>query len=252
VAAVFFWVAAPVAIVLIHQLFVGPPLGEMWQPWDVVALFAAWVGFFLPFACFAGGLTTPGLGSARAVLLRGVVLAVISYFLMAYGFPLANEAAQAEHGVAEGIHSHFGAETPSMLRTLRAAAKAGAPDQYSFRIERLSDRPPNWLTYLIHSRYALALFGVLATLLGHRAGSLTSGLSPPALWNARWTLGLMTALLFFVAEAAGGEWVRQNPSNSGLLGAWLPLLVPLLALLLLHVLLQRRRSGLHASAPPGV
>ena len=57
----------------------------------------------------------------------------------------------------------------------------------------------------------MALFAILAGLLGQLVGFLTGSLSPPARRNARWALGLLTAILFFLAQAVGGEWVRVRP-----------------------------------------
>ena len=111
---------------------------------------------------------------------------------------------------------------------------------YSFRIGRPLTHPPNWLTYLLHSVVVITCFTILAALLGHRGGTLTTGLSPPNRRNARWALGLASSIAFFLAEAAGGDWVRANPSNSGVVGAWVPLVVPLAVLGLLEVLLRIR------------
>ena len=134
----------------------------------------------------------------------------------------------------------FGPPTPGGLLAHRSAIEADPPETYNFRVDSPLSRPPNWLTYLFHSVIALAFYSVFAVLLGHRSGKLTTGLSPPDRRNARWALGLVGAIAFFVAEAAGGEWVRADPSNSGVLGAWFPMVVPVVELGVLVVLARVR------------
>lgn len=144
----------------------------------------------------------------------------------------------------------MGAPTPSQLRARRGIVIATPPETYSFRRDRPFESPPNWLTYRIHSPVVIALFAILGALLGQLVAFLTSGLSPPARRNARWALGLFSALAFFIAEVAGGAWVRLDPGNSGLAGAWLPMLMPLAELALLAFLVRRR--ALHGLPDPRV
>ncbi len=251
-AAVTVWAGGLVALALLYWMLTGGPLEGSWSVWNTAYPLPAWTGLLLPFVAFAGGLAVYKSSSPRAVVLRVLPVIGLSYVLLAYASPMVEYQAQSAWGRDVAIEFPFGPGTPEGLRALRSAVQADPPATYSFSVDRPFDKPPNWLTYLIHSLMAIAGFAVLAALLGQQAGFLTSGLSPPARWNARWGLGLLSAVAFFLAEAVGGEWVRLEPSNSGILGAWLPLVVPVVELALLAFLTRRQRLRLHASPPPGV
>jgi hypothetical protein len=135
---------------------------------------------------------------------------------------------------------------------VRAQVEANPPSEFSYSVDRPFESSPGWLTYRIHSLAVFSLFAILAALLGRQAGFLTSGLSPPARRNARWAIGLFTAVAFFLAEAVGGEWVRLDPVHSGILGAWLPLALPLAELAILTRVAHQRQRRLHAFRPPSV
>jgi len=117
---------------------------------------------------------------------------------------------------------------------------ADPPGKFSLHIDRPLEQPPNWLTYRIHSPVVIAGFALLAALMGRGLAGLTTGLSPPRRRIARLGLGLAAALAFFLAHAAGGQWVRADPTNPGVLGAWLPLLVPAAGLAVLEGLGRAR------------
>lgn len=246
------WMAGLVALASVYQVVAGPSYGEAWSLWDAAYRLTAGAGLFLPYAAFAGGVAVYASLPPRSAALRAVLLAAISYGLLAYVSPIAEyrERASREEDVVTAFP--FGPETPGGLIALRSAVETDPPATYSFRTDRPLERPPNWLTYLIHSLFVVAVFAILAALLGQQVGFLTSGLSPPARRNARWALGLATALAFFVAEAAGSEWTRLDPANSGVVGAWLPLIVPLAELALLTALVRLRRRPLHALPESGV
>ena len=240
----FGWTAAWLAVLLLPtllaQLSSGLFEGGIWRPGQIVAQFPGWIGLFLPFAAFAGGVAGYAFLSTPSVLKRGALIAVVSYLLLAFGSPVAVYVEERSQGVDLEELYPFGPPTPDGLLAHRSAIEADPPEAYSFRIDSPLSRPPNWLTYLFHSVIALALYSILAVLLGRWSGKLTTGLSPPDRRNARWALGLAGAIAFFVAEAAGGEWVRADPSNSGVLGAWLPMLLPVVELGVLVVLTHLR------------
>jgi hypothetical protein len=242
------WVAGLVLVPVCYQLLIGPPLESSWTAWQTAYLLLTWAGLFLPYAGFAGGLRAFGDLPARSVPLRGCVLAVLAFGLLAYGSPLAKYQADEARGADMAARYPFGPNTPGGLQARRSAADSIPPGDIPFSVERPLEAPPNWLTYLIHSLFAVSCLAILFALLGWQAGSLTSGLSPPARRNARWALGLASGILFFAAQAAGGEWVRMDSSNSGMLGAWLPLLVPVFELAFLMYLARRRGGDLHISA----
>jgi hypothetical protein len=228
------WLGLLVGLAFSHLLLTGGPGGRSWSGWEIAYLLPGWVGLFLPFTAFAGGSTAHSALHPRSMAGRALLLSVISYGFLAYGSPLADYRARASQGADMVAEFPLGPLTPSTLLRLRGIAEAEPAASHSFRVGRPFEYPPNWLTYLLHSRAAVALFAILAVLLGQRAGFLTSGLSPPARRNACWALGLATGIAFFVAEAAGGGWVRSDPSKSGIVGAWLPLLLPLAELAFLY------------------
>jgi hypothetical protein len=47
--------------------------------------------------------------------------------------------------------------------------------------------------------------------------------------------------------SAGAAWVRSDPDVSGVAGAWLPVLIPLVELAVLGLTARRRGDLLHAS-----
>ena len=207
-----------------------------------------WLGMLLPAAAFAGGLAVSGVLSAPGVALRGGVLAVATYALMAYASPTAEYHRRIYRVGDVAMEFPYGPFTPGALAMVREAVRVDPPPVYSFRSADPLETPPNWLTYLIHSALAVSGFALLAGLLGLKAGEVTSGLSPPVRSNARWGIGLLTAVAFFLAEAFGGDWVRADPGNSGMVGAWLGLAVPLAELAVL-VVLARRRDTLSRGSP---
>jgi len=246
-ASVTIWVAGPLLLILIHQVASGLLEGGIWRPIEVIFQLPGWIGLLLPFATFAGGLAGHAVLSGRSVLKRAAVIAVVSYLLLAYGSPIAIYRDYASQGADLTASYPFGPMTPRALLAQRSAVEADPLETYSFRINDPLTHPPNWLTYILHSVVVFACFAFLAALLGHRSGTLTTGLSPPNRRNARWALGLASSMAFFLAEAAGGGWVRANPSNSGAVGAWLPLVVPLAVLGILEVLVRKRKPMAGAS-----
>jgi hypothetical protein len=207
---------------------------------------------FLPFTAFAGGLAAHAVLTVPSVLKRGLVVAAISYSLLGFASPIALYLDGRRTGVEVDVVYPFGPNTPQGLVANRSAVRNDPPEQYSFRVEDPLSTPPNWLTYLLHSAIAVSVFSVLSALLGQLAAKLTTGLSPPNRRNARWALGLASGIPFFVAETAGGEWVRADLSNSGLVGAWLPLVVPLLGLGVLSLLVRWKRPDDPAASAPEV
>jgi hypothetical protein len=59
-------------------------------------------------------------------------------------------------------------------------------------------------------------------------------------------------VLFFVAESRSGVWIRSSLENSGVLGGWAPVAVPVIELLLLTAIARRKFPFLHASARSSV
>ncbi len=242
------WVLGLLLLNSAHQVAAGFLRGWIWKPSEVLFQLPGWIGLYLPFATFAGGVTAQRELSEISVMKHGVLVALLSYCFLAFGSPNALYWDHSSSGADVSVEFPFGPRTPHGLLAQRAAIESDPPETYSFRAERPLERPPNWLTYLLHSTIVIAAFSIVAGLLGHRSGKLTTGLSPPNRRNARWALGLAISIAFFLAEAAGGDWVRADPSNGGAWGAWLPLVVPMMALGFLEVLLRSRANNQSTSA----
>ncbi|TFH64047.1 MAG: hypothetical protein E4G90_08875, partial [Gemmatimonadales bacterium] len=204
-ASVAISVAGVLLLLLVHQFVSGFLGGGIWRPREVLFELPGWIGLFLPFAAFVGGLAAHAVLSVGSMVKRAAMIAVVSYFLLAYGSPMAFYRDYASREADLTALYPFGPPTPRALLAQRSAVEANPPQTYSFRVGRPLEHPPNWLTYLLHRAIVIAGFSVLAGLLGHRSGKLTTGLSPPDRRNARWALGLASSIAFFLAEAAGGE-----------------------------------------------
>jgi hypothetical protein len=249
----FFGTIAAVVVILVTVVALchGMEIGRRAFPpgfWNLVSPAIGWGAALLPFSAFAGGAAVQRRWSARAILPRAIMVTIFSYALLAYGTPLLRYRAAIESGTDVSAQYPLGPGTPGDLREQRSYVESNPPTEYSFRIARPLNQPPNWLTYLIHSLMALALFSLLSILLGHQTAEWTTGLSPPVRFNARWAAGLLTGGLFFAALVIGGDWVREDPSHSALVGAWLPLMLPVLLLLGMTLLIRRRNQRRPSSA----
>ena len=245
------WATALVVIAVVYQVATAAP-GGGWQPTSLGNQTLAWFGILLPFAAFAGGLSISRASSLWSAGRYAVPVAVIAYVLVAYAAPIARYRIQSSRGVDVSSLYPFGPSTPPALKALRDQGEADPPPEFRLSADRPFELPPNWLTYLLNSAAAMSVFAILAALMGHLAGVLTSGLSPPARRNARWAIGLLSAGAFFLAEAGGGEWVRWDPAHSGILAAWIPLLLPLAELAVLARIARLRHGHFYDSAPPSV
>jgi hypothetical protein len=246
ITATMTWAVLLVTLSVANQLIAGLGAGTSWGVAELAHQVPAWLGLLLPFAAFAGGLAvTMDVPAWRTGTYALPVLA-LAYLLTAFVAPFAEFRVDEAQGVEVAQDSRIGPDTPSAIRELRASARANPPPEFKFSTDDLSLLPPNWLTYLIHSKIVMALFAIFAGLLGQQVAFLTGGLSPPARRNARWALGLLTAILFFVAQFVGGEWIRSDPAHSGVVGSWICLIVPLVELGVLYRMAQRRGALLHA------
>jgi hypothetical protein len=207
---------------------------------------------FLPYAAFAGGLAVSRATSNRSITVRALILAAVSFALLAYVEPIARYHHRVERGVDVSRQFPLGPATPGTLLSLKEAIQASPPNTYRYSVDEPMEAPPNWVEHLLHGLLVLPLFSLLSALLGRQIGSLTTGLPPPARQNARWALGVLSGLAFFIALVVGDSWVRNDPSRSGALGAWGALLIPMLELGLLLWLSRywdSRRDGFPVSAP---
>lgn len=224
------------------QLLSGPLHHRGWTGWEIGYLLTGWLGLFLPYAAFAGGLAVRRRGSPLPTMRDAGLVGVAAFLLLGFAAPWMEYQWESSKGLPVETRYPAGAETVGNLVALRDLVKEAGPTEFSYSVENPLQLPPSWITYLIHRPAASAVFAVLVALLGQITGFLTSGLPPGLRRNARWAAGLAISGLAFLAQAFGGEWVRLDPSNSGLAGAWVPLLAPGVLLGVLQ-LLVRRRSG---------
>jgi len=205
--------------------------------WEVLFLGSSWIGFFLPFAVFAGGSAVHRQLSKRRVMGFGLVAGTAAVILLGFLRPGMEYRMGAASGV--DLEARYPAGPPTLLSLLelRDLAKTTQPESLSFSVQEPLSQPLNWITLSIHTPIVLGLFAIVAALLGFLTASATYALPPPVRVNARWAVGLLTGTLFFVSLELGSQWVRADPANSGVFGAWGPLIGPVLeaAILLLVV-----------------
>jgi hypothetical protein len=246
------WLLGLVGVAFLYQLLTRPTRWDALSFHETALFLPGSVGALLPPAAFAGGLAVWGLSRDLGVAVRGALLALLTYALLAYGAPLADYRLTGSHGIEVESQYPFGPYTPDGLRKIREAVRASPPEEYTYRISRPLETPPNWWTYLLHSMMAVSAFTLLAALLGKEAGVVTRALPPPARANVRWGLGLATMVMFFLADKLALGWVRSDPGNSGVLAGWIALTVPLVELAILRLVARNQVAGLHAPASSGV
>jgi hypothetical protein len=245
------WVPLTLVTTLLVRASSGAPdeASALWW-WAEVALNR--LGLLLPFVMFAGGLEAARRGSSlKRTLLRAIPLVLIGYALGAFAAPGARLRQAESEGRDIEAYYPTGALTPPNLLRLREEVVARSPDAFSFSVDEPLRRPPNWLTYEAHQSAAVAVLGLLNLLLGVSVGRLTARLSPPVRRRRRWVVGLVGAVLFFAPIVVASVWVRTSAENSGVVGAWLPLLVPLLALSAASRR-ERSRADLHSGSAANV
>jgi len=246
---IFLWMLGLVGLSLSAWL-VSPEAGARpWTFWGGLCLFLGWISLFLPCVTFAGGLANSSPVPTRAVTMRSLGIAVIFYGSSAFAEPVAKHRFRQESVGNQAGDTRLGPRTPWAILAQRSANRASPPESYSFSVEHPFDRPPNWLLFSFWSSISLSVYCVLAAFLGQIVAFLTSGLSPPSRANTRWAVGLVTATLVLTAFVMGDSWVRQDVSHSGVVGAWAPLLVPLLGLWVLMWLAQRRVAATDSKDP---
>lgn len=249
-SATVLWTGGLVLVPSVVYLFIGPQYDDHWIAWRVVRTASGWIGQFLPYAAFAGGLALSQTRQWASVALRGAVAAIVAFLLLGYVSPLAEYRAAEVRGTDLAARYPTGPDTPENLLALRSVVLANPPARFSFSVEQPLALPPNWLAHLALALVAFPLFAIFSALLGWQAGFLTSGLSPPARRNTRWALGLAGALTFFFVLQFGSSWIRTDPAHSALPGTFGPLIVPILELAVLTLLVRRREARLSAAPPP--
>ena len=229
-------------------LFKWPAGGHLASPLWWVWWAANDLGFILPFLLFAAGVKLARvMGYSRRLLPTaiGFALAIgaVSYYLAAWGAPELESRywdALGDETVAERT---FGAATPpNILENLRSL-ETNPPAEYSLRVADRSRPPPNVLRWYLHLPVAMAVFGLINTLAGVFANQLTENFGRGARRNALLALGVLGGLAFFGAMVLAGPtqpFLRDGTMRSGILGAWIPLVVPLLLSAVLFGIARKR------------
>jgi hypothetical protein len=222
--------------------------GGVISVWRPLAAAVGHLGILLPFAAMAGGLVLRDVGlprsqRRRAAVLVGASVAVVSYGALAFARPAVEYRLDAANGVDVAVRHPFGPATPIALARLRRFVTENPPAEFSMSVEQPLAHPPNWVSLGLHQPAAFALFAVLAVLFGTLVAELTFGLSPPARRQARWAAALLCGMGFFVASVVGDSWVRGATERSAVLGAWLPMVIPVLGCWLLAGVARRRARG---------
>ena len=229
-------------------LFQWPSDGHLaapsWWVWSV----ANDLGFILPFLLFAAGVKLSRvMGYSRRLLPTalafGLAVGAVSYSLAAWGAPelesrywdtLGPEAAELRTGGA--------ATPPNILRNLRAV-EANPPEEYSLRVGERSRTPPDVLRWHLHLPVAMAVFGLINILAGVLAAQLTENFRRGARRNVVLALGVLGGLTVFGAVVMAGPiepFLRDGTMRSGVLGAWIPLAIPLLLSTALFGIVRQR------------
>ena len=217
-----------------------------------LAWWAWWVandlGFVLPFLLFAGGVRLGrAMGYSRRLLPTavgfGLAVGAVSYYLAAWGAPELESRYWDTLGADTVEQRAFGAATPpGILRNLRAV-EDNPPTEFSLRAGIPSQSPPNVLRWYLHLPVAMAVFGLINTLAGVLATLLTVNFSRGPRRNVLLALGVLGGLAFFGAVVLAGPiepFLRDGTMRSGVLGAWIPLAIPLLLCTVLSGIAYKR------------
>lgn len=240
-------------------LVAAKPLSSFrWPPyeWSGGLLRFLWTiiddtGFVLPFLAFAGAVALRNKCGfsrqvVRAALVLGIATSAASYVLAAWVAPTIHDRALALSGPESADVRRFGPRTPAgVLRNLRFV-EANPPGQYSLRVAEPERFPPNVLRWQLHLPATVALFAIVNALLGVLAADLTVDLRRGNRRNARLAIGLMTGIAFIGIERLTeptGLFLLSGELRSGVLAAWVPLLLPTAGCFLLLYLVRGRRYG---------
>lgn len=203
----------------------------------------------LPFLLFAAGVALAEVKGSSARLYRialvvGIALGGLSYSLGAWASPVLEDRYLARMEIDAGEMRRFGPATPPViLRNLRFV-EARPSEEYSLDVGTPHRTPPNVLEWQLHSPVALAVFGMINVFLGILSAQVTAGLARAVRRNVRLTIGVFGGLLFFACIALGSPiqpFLDDGTLQSGILGAWAPLGLPLAEILVLFYMVRGRK-----------
>jgi len=188
------------------------------------------VSGLLPLTVFAASRHFGGQGQGRALWISLAIVALLSYGLEA-GLDPQIQHRQETAGPATVVgYGSLGPSTPLELSKRKRYIVAHPPEGYSFDVDRLLSTPPNWLDFLIHSPIVFSLFAIINGCFGAVLGRRYDTRSRRSA-RTLWLFGILSGASFVVPAIAAGDYVQASLSASGVAAAWLPLALPLLALL---------------------
>ncbi len=184
----------------------------------------------LPLTVFAAARHLGGQGQGRALGINLAIVALLSYGLMAGLDPqLEHRQGNREPAVVAG-YGEPGPRTPTELARRKQYVVEHPPEVYSLDVDQPLATPPNWLDFLIHSPIVFSLFAIINGCLGAVLGRRYSGRDRRSA-RRLWLFGILSGVSFMVPAIAAGDYVRASLTASGVAAAWLPLALPLMALL---------------------
>ena len=232
------------AVLLFRWSFDEHLMAPFWWLWWV----ANELGFILPFLLFAGGVKVAHVqGYSRRLLPTALALGLtvggVSYYLESWGTPELEHRYWERLGEETEAHRAFGAATPPKILENLRMVEDDPPAEYSLRVSNPSQTVPNVLRWRLHLPVAMAVFGLLNTFAGVLAAQLTENLGRGPRRNTLLALGVLGGLAFFgiLGMAAPIEpFLRDGTMRSGVVAAWIPLVVPLLLTTALFGLARKR------------
>lgn len=257
----FDWVGPSVGAMvpwLLLLVFGRVILSLLWSPLEGASSLSRWLWLIvddlalaLPFLLFAVGLALGRVlghsaNAFRAGIFVGISVSVLSYSLDAWVAPEIEDRMLAARGADTVETRRFGSHTPvGILRNLEFV-QANPPPRYSLRTSAPQEFPPNVLLWRLHQPLVLVVFGIANVLLGLLASELTVDLSNRVRRNVRLAIGVGGGIAFLVGVVVASPvepFLRDGTMRSGVAGAWLPLLIPLIEGLVLRYLVTSRRYG---------
>jgi len=233
-------------------------LSQLGSPFEEASSLSRWLwlivegtALVLPFLLFAVGLAMARvLGhsrrAVRVAVLVGVSVSILSYSLYAWVAPEIEHRILAARGAETVDARRFGSQTPvGILRNLEFV-QTNPPPRYSLRTTAPQELPPSVLLWRLHQPLALAVFGIANVLLGMLASELTVDLANRIRRNVRLVTGVGGGIAFLVCVMVASPFepfLRDGTMRSGIAGAWVPLLIPLIEGLVLWHLIKNQRHG---------
>lgn len=207
--------------------------------------------FILPCTLFAAGVVlVQKLGYSRRVFraaaAAGIVVGALAYLLAAWVAPVVDDQYLVSLGPETPDMRRFGSATPAGIARQIRFVEANPPDEYLLATDTPHRHPPNVLRWRLHLPVAMSVFGVINVFLGVVSAELTAGFRRGRRRTARLAIGVIGGLAFVGCMAVADPvtpFLNDGTMRSGVVGAWFPLVLPVVQALLFFHLVRRRRYG---------